>query len=133
MIAASGRQHVGDCRFTTRFTKCCAIPFTPGRTPSAAPRPAPAWLRAAHTRHEGYIDWDTYERNRRLIADNAQMKGVMVKGAPREGRSLLAGLLRCKRCGRKLHVAYSGVGGKVPRYSCRGAAINHGAGQCISF
>jgi len=83
--------------------------------------------------HEGYIDWDTYERNRRLIAENAQMKGVMVRGAAREGRSLLAGLLRCGRCGRKLHVAYSGNDGKVPRYSCRGAAINHGADRCISF
>lgn len=91
------------------------------------------WIVLLRQHHEGYIDWDTYERNRRLIADNAQMKGVMVKGPAREGRSLLTGLLRCKRCGRKLHVAYSGVGGKVPRYSCRGAAINHGAGRCISF
>jgi DNA invertase Pin-like site-specific DNA recombinase len=85
-----------------------------------------------HEHHEGYIDWDAYERNRRLIADNAQMKGVMVRGAAREGRSL-AGILRCGRCGRKLHVAYSGNDGKVPRYSCRGAAINHRADRCISF
>jgi len=91
------------------------------------------WIVLLREHHEGYIDWDTYEGNRRLIADNAQMKGVMVRGAPREGRSLLAGLLRCGRCGRKLHVAYSGNDGKVPRYSCRGAAINHGADRCISF
>jgi hypothetical protein len=81
----------------------------------------------------GYIDWDAYDRNRRLIADNAQMKGVMVKGAPREGRSLLAGLLRCRRCGRKLHVAYSGVGLKVPRYACQDASINYGTGKRILF
>ena len=91
------------------------------------------WIVLLREHHEGYIDWDTYERNRRLIADNAQMKGVMVRGAAREGRSLLAGLLRCGRCGRKLHVAYSGSDGKVPRYSCRGATINHGADRCISF
>jgi DNA invertase Pin-like site-specific DNA recombinase len=91
------------------------------------------WIVLLHNHHEGYIDWDTYERNRRLIAENAQMKGMMVRGAAREGRSLLAGLLRCGRCGRKLHVAYSGNDGKVPRYSCRGAAINHGADRCISF
>src|SRR5215469_14062755 len=91
------------------------------------------WIVLLREHHEGYIDWDTYERNRRLIADNAQMKGVMVRGAAREGRSLLAGLLRCGRCGRKLHVAYSGKDGKVPRYSCRGATINHGADRCISF
>jgi DNA invertase Pin-like site-specific DNA recombinase len=91
------------------------------------------WIVLLREHHEGYIDWDTYERNRRQIADNAQMKGAMVRGAAREGRSLLAGLLRCGRCGRKLHVAYSGNDGKVPRYSCRGAAINHGADRCISF
>jgi hypothetical protein len=47
------------------------------------------WIVLLRKHHEGYIDWDTYERNRRLIADNAQMKGVMVKGAPRERRSML--------------------------------------------
>jgi hypothetical protein len=61
------------------------------------------------------------------------MKGLMVKGAVRRGPSLLPGLLRCGHCGRRLHVSYSGVGGYVPRYSCRGAAVNHGADRCISF
>ena len=42
------------------------------------------WIVLLHDHHEGYIDWDTYERNRRLIAENAQMKGVMVRGAARE-------------------------------------------------
>jgi hypothetical protein len=55
------------------------------------------WIVLLREHHEGYIDWDTYEHNRRLIVDNAQMKGAMVRGAPREGRSLLAGLLRCGR------------------------------------
>jgi hypothetical protein len=61
------------------------------------------------------------------------MKGLMVKGAARSGISLLAGLLRCGRCGRKLHVAYSGTHSQVPRYHCRGAALNHGSDFCISF
>ena len=30
-------------------------------------------------------------------------------------------------------MTYSGANGQVPRYGCRGAAINHGAGSCISF
>src|SRR3954467_14914031 len=53
--------------------------------------------------------------------------------AARGGRSVLAGLLRCRRCGRMLHVAYSGSHGEVPRYHCRGAHINHGGDWCISF
>jgi excisionase family DNA binding protein len=83
--------------------------------------------------HEGYIDWDTYERNQRVIADNTNMRGAAVRGALRRGDALLAGLLRCAHCGRKLHVAYSGSDGTVSRYHCRGAAINHGSGACISF
>jgi hypothetical protein len=83
--------------------------------------------------HEGYIDWDTYERNQRVIADNTNMRGAAVRGALRRGDALLAGLLRCAHCGRKLHVAYSGCDGTVSRYHCRGAAINHGSGACISF
>jgi excisionase family DNA binding protein len=83
--------------------------------------------------HEGYIDWDQYTANQQQIAHNANMKGAMVRGAPRNGGALLAGLLRCGHCGRKLHVAYSGTEGQCLRYSCQGAKINHGTGQCISF
>jgi excisionase family DNA binding protein len=91
------------------------------------------WLVLLREHHEGYIPWETYERNQQLIADNAQMKGAMARGAVRRGQSLLAGLLRCGHCGRRLHVTYSGTTGQVPRYHCRGAQINHGAAWCISF
>ncbi len=84
------------------------------------------WIALVRDHHEPYISWDIWERNRALIAHNAQMKGLMVKGAVRRGPSLIAGLLRCGRCGRRLHVTYSGTKGYVPRYSCRGADINHG-------
>ena len=84
--------------------------------------------------HEGYIDWPTYEHNQRVIADNANMKGSMVRGALRKGEALLAGLLRCGHCGRKLHVGYGGKDGNSGRYFCRGATVNHGTpDKCISF
>ena len=38
------------------------------------------------------------------------------RGAPRPGGALLAGLIRCGRCGRQLHVLYSGKQG-VPLYT----------------
>lgn len=84
--------------------------------------------------HEGYVGWEQYRENQGRIAENAAMKGLMNgRGAVRRGRALLAGLLRCRRCGRRLHVTYSGRRGDVPRYSCRGASVNHGVGTCISF
>ena len=57
----------------------------------------------------------------------------MSRGALRRGEALLAGLLRCGHCGRKLHVAYSGTGGNTGRYHCQGGIINHGGDRCISF
>jgi excisionase family DNA binding protein len=83
--------------------------------------------------HEGYLSWTEYERNQRLIADNANGTSFMARGAVRRGEMLLAGRIRCGHCGRKLHVAYSGTKGDVGRYHCRGALLNHGTEPCISF
>ena len=91
------------------------------------------WLAFIPNHHEGYISLATYERNQKILLENTNMKGAMTKGSIRSGKSLAAGLLRCRRCGRKLHVAYSGTNSNVPRYSCQGAMINHGTGKCISF
>ena len=92
------------------------------------------WQVLIQEHHEGYINWHTYEHNQRVIADNTNMRGNMARGALRRGEALLAGLLRCAHCGRKLHVAYSGTDGNTARYHCKGAAINHGSPQrCISF
>ena len=83
--------------------------------------------------HEGYLSWPDYERNQRLIADNANGKGMMVRGAVRKGEALLAGLLRCGHCGRRLLVSYNGTKGDVGRYNCDATRSNPGADPCISF
>ena len=83
--------------------------------------------------HEGYVSWEEFERNQRVIADNANGKGLMARGAVRRGHAMLAGLLRCGHCGRRLHVHYTGTKGYCVRYGCRGAHLNHGTRPCISF
>ena len=93
----------------------------------------PQWQVLIRDHHEGYIGWDAFERNQRLISDNANGKSWAARGAVRRGEALLAGLFRCGLCGRKLHVAYGGTKGDVARYHCRGASINHGTERCISF
>ena len=92
-----------------------------------------AWDVLIVDHHEGYVSWHEFERNQRLIADNANYKGLMARGAVRHGDALLAGLLRCGHCGRRLHVSYSGRVGYCVRYSCQGAHLNHGTRRCISF
>ena len=81
--------------------------------------------------HEGYISWEEFERNQLTIADNAMSKGsAVVKGAVRKGEVLLAGLIRCGHCGRKLQVHYSS---NIGRYNCYSARMNHGTERCISI
>jgi excisionase family DNA binding protein len=91
------------------------------------------WEVLINDHHEGYITWAEFERNQRLVSDNANGKSFMSRGAIRRGEALLAGLFRCGHCGRKLHVAYSGVNGSAGRYHCRGSQMNHGGSACISF
>jgi DNA invertase Pin-like site-specific DNA recombinase len=93
----------------------------------------PDWQVLIRDHHDGYIGWDAFERNQRLISDNANGKSWASRGAVRRGEAMLAGLFRCGHCGRKLHVAYGGTKGDVARYHCRGASINHGTERCISF
>src|SRR6202035_3497103 len=84
-------------------------------------RPRTEWDVLLKDRHEGYITWGEFDRNQRVITNNATGKGSAVTGAVRRGELLLAGLLRCGHCGRKLYVGY---GGKAGRYYCHGALVN---------
>jgi hypothetical protein len=96
-------------------------------------KPRSEWTVLIYDHHPGYIGWEQYERYQAMIVANTHMKSRMEPRAGRGGRALLAGLLRCRRCGRMLHVSYAGYGGRIVRYSCQGAHINHGEGRCISF
>jgi excisionase family DNA binding protein len=89
-----------------------------------------SWGVLIQDHHEGYIRWTEFERNQRLIADNANGKRFMSRGAIRRGEALLSGLLRCARCGRKLHVRYSDG---AARYQCVGAFNQLAAARCIIF
>lgn len=96
-------------------------------------KPRPEWIVLIRDHHPGYISWEQYERNQALIASNAHMKSRMEPKAGRGGRALLSGMLRCRRCGRMLHVSYTGIQSAVLRYHCKGAHVNHGEHWCISF
>ncbi len=103
------------------------------RVRRGASKPLAEWDVLLADHHEGYITWDEYQANQAIIAQNANCKGAMVRGAVRRGEALLPGLLRCGHCGRKLTVHYAGKRGAA-RYVCIGANINHGTGEsCISF
>ena len=92
------------------------------------------WPVLIRDHHEGYITWEEYERNQRVISDNvSKFMPRGARGPVRSGKTLLTGLLRCGHCGRKLTVTYSGTKGRVLRYICASGTINHGEKNCISF
>ena len=94
-------------------------------------RPLEQWEVTIPNHHEGYITWEEFMRNQQQIRANAGWNARMgsANGAVRNGPALLAGLLRCGRCGRALQVAYtrSKQHGSSPRYWCAGDR-----GQCIT-
>ena len=70
-------------------------------------KPMDTWEVFIKDHHEGYIGWAEYERNQAVLAGNAYGRAGDTKSG-RGGRALLAGLICCARCGRRLNVAYSG-------------------------
>lgn len=82
--------------------------------------------------HEAYITQETWTRNMEKIAANANVRGDLTKGAVGCGPSLMAGLLRCARCGNRLHAQYPSGG---VRYVCSGGQRQRmrGAAKCLAF
>jgi DNA invertase Pin-like site-specific DNA recombinase/DNA-binding MarR family transcriptional regulator len=77
-----------------------------------------------------YIGVGQYEKNRqRMEANRSRSQSV---GAVRNGPALLAGLVVCGRCGKKMTVGYQrGAGGKLqPVYVCAREKSDYGGGQC---
>lgn len=89
------------------------------------------WQVVIPDHHPGYLDWPTYLRHLSLIEANAYMKPGVRKSA-RGGRSLLAGLLRCRRCGHTLQISYSGRDSTSPEFRCMRRHHQTGSARCVS-
>jgi hypothetical protein len=94
-------------------------------------RPREEWLALKPGAHEGYVEWDRAEAIRKMINDNVPRASS--RGAPKKGSALLSGILRCRRCGRKLTVQYTGTRHDIPRYSCVRGRMDYGEPSCIAF
>src|SRR5262245_29058780 len=70
---------------------------------------------------------DRFRANQeRLAANRARCEAA---GAVRQGPSLLGGILRCGRCGRRMTVAYSGPASRL-RYQCSRAMVDYAEPVC---
>jgi Recombinase zinc beta ribbon domain/Recombinase len=102
------------------------------RTSHGHRKPLGEWEVRLKDHHEGYIDWAEFERNQKQLAVNAYAKPGGVKSG-RGGRALLAGLLSCGRCGRRLVVSYSGRPPGQPVYRCERRNQMLGLPRCFTF
>jgi excisionase family DNA binding protein len=89
------------------------------------------WEVLIRDHHDGYISWEEYDRNQKIIAGNANMKGTMVAGSVRNGGGILVGLLRCGHCGRKLKVLHHAR--RDTRYICNREMDYASDKKCIAF
>jgi DNA invertase Pin-like site-specific DNA recombinase len=89
------------------------------------------WLALIPEAHEGYVSWERFEAIRTMVSGNVSTGKH--HGAPKHGDALLAGLIRCRRCGRKLTLRYTGTRHGIPRYSCSRAWMDNGGPHCIAF
>lgn len=94
-------------------------------------KPRNQWLSFIPGTHEGYVSWEEFEHLQATISENAMR--CEHSGAAHRGVALLAGLLRCRRCGHKLVVHYTGNCHDVLRYGCRRGWLDNGEPRCISF
>jgi DNA invertase Pin-like site-specific DNA recombinase len=86
------------------------------------------WEVLIHDKLPAYISWQDYERNQRQLKMNSS-QGI---GTPKNGPSLLSGLVICGRCGLRMATYYSSQGHKL-RYSCNRMAVDYGEKSCQSF
>ena len=98
----------------------------PGR-PGTGRRAVPMgqWAVCLRDRIPAYITWEQFEQNQRQMALNRNV----VRGVARKGSALLAGVVRCGRCGHRMDVHYRGA----PRYVCQREAAAHGGRVCQSL
>ena len=94
-------------------------------------KPFEQWDVLIREHHEGYIRWEQFERNQAQLARNAYGKSGGVKSG-RGGRALLAGLMTCGRCGRRIQVVYTGKT-PSPKYRCDRSNLTLGLPRCMAF
>jgi DNA invertase Pin-like site-specific DNA recombinase/DNA-binding transcriptional regulator YiaG len=94
--------------------------------------PREQWIALIPDAHPGYISWQTYETNQKLLLANATAHGQdRAAGPAREGTALLQGLAICAKCGNRMTVRYhTRRGVEVPDYQCVRACIQDGGRRC---
>jgi hypothetical protein len=92
------------------------------------------WLACIPNAHPGYVTWDRYQENLRLLASNGHGYDAARASPPREGVALLQGRAVCGRCGHHLRVRYREARGRLESwYVCDRATDASAQPNCQSL
>ena len=96
------------------------------------PVPQEDWHTLILDAHPGYITWQQYQDNIRMLHACAQAYGHdRRKSPPGQGPALLQGLVVCGICGRRMSLRYHKRQGKlVVDYTCQHESHEHGQDVC---
>jgi DNA invertase Pin-like site-specific DNA recombinase len=94
--------------------------------------PQDQWKVILPNAHEGYIQWEEYQQNQKLLADNAAAYGLdRQRSPPGSGSALLQGMVVCGRCGRRMSVRYQmRCDISAPVYHCSRHGIDNATRIC---
>jgi len=93
-------------------------------------RPMDQWEVLLPGRLPAYITWEQYLANQQKLTQNCSRPDAL--GAPRNGPTLLGGLVYCGRCGWRLRIVYRSPG-CCARYHCPRQERAGGYTQCQSL
>jgi DNA invertase Pin-like site-specific DNA recombinase len=92
------------------------------------------WLACIPDAHPGYITWEQFQQNLKVLETNGRGYEVARSSPPREGAALLQGRAICGRCGRHLRLRYATRRGRQEAwYICDRAQGTRGEPCCQSI
>ena len=104
----------------------------PDRRPVCSERirlPIEEWATIHQGVYPAYVSWERFLEDQQRLTDNASGFDRRVRGAPRDGGALLAGIAVCGRCGHKMRVSYK----RSHRYVCNALSEAHRQPMCLSL
>jgi DNA invertase Pin-like site-specific DNA recombinase len=105
-----------------------------GKKTSQRKRDCADWLACIPNAHAGYITWERFQENLRILETNGRGYEVARASPPREGAALLQGRAVCGRCGRYFRVRYAARRGRLEAwYICDRAHGTRGEPNCQSI
>jgi len=92
------------------------------------------WLACIPNAHPGYITWEQFQNNLKILETNGRGYELARASPPREGAALLQGRAVCGKCGRHFRVRYASRRGRLEAwYVCDRAHGYSGEPNCQSI